>query len=231
MDGIAYATKAQTKRLAVNKALMKAGVLLEDPATCYIEETVKIAAGTLILPNTTLSGNTEIGAGCVIGPNSVIRDCNIGANVKIVCSYLDNAQIENEVTVGPFGYLRPGTHLKKGVKIGDFVEIKNATIGEGTKVSHLTYIGDADVGKFCNFGCGTVVVNYNGKEKFRSKIGDRAFIGCNTNLVSPVEIGSCGYTAAGSTITCDVPEGALAIARAKQENKAGWVKRKGYLKK
>lgn len=231
MDSITYANEMREKRLAVNHALMEAGVLLEDPATCYIDESVTIEAGALILPNTTISGNTVIGAGCVIGPNTVVQNCNIGTNVKITCSFLDGATLEENVTVGPFGYLRPGTHLKKGVKIGDFVEIKNATLGEGTKVSHLTYVGDADVGSFCNFGCGTVLVNYNGKEKFRSKIGDHAFIGCNTNLVSPVEVGSYGYTAAGSTITCDVPEGALAIARAKQENKAGWVKRKGYLKK
>lgn len=231
MDSITYAMETKKRRHATNEALMKAGVLLEDPATCYIDEAVKIEAGTVILPNTTISGNTVIRAGCVIGPNTVISDCQIGNNVKITCSYLTEARLEDQVTVGPFGYLRPGTHLKKGVKIGDFVEVKNATIGEGTKVSHLTYIGDADVGAFCNFGCGTVVVNYNGKEKNRSKIGDHAFIGCNTNLVSPVEVGSYGYTAAGSTITCDVPEGALAVARAKQENKAGWVKRKGYLKK
>ncbi len=231
MNSITYAMETEKKRRAVNEALMNAGVLMEDPATCYIDETVKIEAGTVILPNTTISGNTVIGAGSVIGPNTVIMDCQIGNGVKITCSYLTEATLEDEVKVGPFGYLRPGTHLKKGVKIGDFVEVKNATIGEGTKVSHLTYIGDADVGAFCNFGCGTVVVNYNGKEKFRSKIGDHAFIGCNTNLVSPVEVGSYGYTAAGSTITCDVPEGALAVARAKQENKAGWVKRKGYLNK
>ena len=123
---------------------------------------------------------------------------------------------------------------KMGVSViagEDFVEIKNATIGEGTKASHLTYIGDCDVGRFCNFGCGTVVVNYNGKEKFRSRIGDNAFIGCNTNLVSPVEVGNRGYTAAGSTVTNDVPEGALAIARAQQKNIVGWVDRKGYLNK
>lgn len=231
MDAITYAMEAKQKRLAINRAFMEAGVLLEDSSTCYLDETVRIAAGTLILPNTTISGNTVIGAGCVIGPNTVISGCTVGDGAKITCSYLTEATLENDVQVGPFAYLRPGTHLCQKVKIGDFVEIKNATLGEGTKVSHLTYIGDADVGCFCNFGCGTVVVNYNGKEKTRSKIGDHAFIGCNTNLVSPVEVGRYGYTAAGSTITCDVPEGALAIARAKQENIAGWVKRKGYLKK
>lgn len=231
MNCACYAKEKETKRNQVNNQLMLSGVRMEDPSTCYIDEEVTIAPGTLILPNTTISGNTVIGENCIIGPNTVIKDCKIQCGSEIVCSYLVEAEIGKEVKVGPFSYLRPGTVLCDRVKIGDFVEIKNATIGEATKASHLTYIGDCDVGKHCNFGCGTVVVNYNGKEKHRSKIGDRAFIGCNTNLVSPVEVGSYGYTAAGSTITCDVPDGALAIARAKQENKAGWVERKGYLNK
>ena len=231
MDCVAYAKEKETKRNAVNNRLMMAGVNMEDPSTCYIDEEVSIAPGTLILPNTTISGNTVIGEDCIIGPNTVIKNCKIQSRSEIICSYLVSASVGNEVKVGPFSYLRPGTILCDFVKIGDFVEIKNATIGAGTKASHLTYIGDCDVGEHCNFGCGTVVVNYNGKEKHRSKIGNYAFIGCNTNLVSPVEVGCYGYTAAGSTITCDVPEGALAVARAKQENKAGWVERKGYLNK
>ena len=231
MDCIAYAKEKESKKAAVNQRLMESGVILTDPSTCYIDESVVIAAGTKILPNTTISGDTHIGEGCVIGPNTVIADCTVGNGSTIVCSYLLGACVGNEVYVGPFAYLRPGTILSDRVKIGDFVEIKNATIGEGTKASHLTNNGDCDVGKHCNFGCGTVVVNYNGKEKFRSRIGDHAFLGCNTNLVSPVEVGSYGYTAAGSTVTENVPDGALAIARAKQENKTGWVQRKGYLTK
>ncbi len=210
---------------------IQAGVRVEDPATCYVEQQVRLAPGCVILPNTVISGNTVIGEGCVLGPNTVIQDCVIGANTTVFSSVLTGATIADQVTIGPFSYLRPGSRIERRVKIGDFVEIKNSVLGEGTKVSHLTYIGDADVGKGCNFGCGTVVVNYDGQNKHRSKIGDHAFLGCNTNLVSPVEVGTRGYTAAGSTITEHVPEGALAIARAKQENKIGWVDRKGYLNK
>lgn len=231
MNYASYASEKKLQREATNMRLMESGVKLEDPSACYIDESVFIAPGTVILPNTTISGATVIGENCVIGPNTVITDCRIRNGCTIMCSYLMGANIGNEVSVGPFSYLRPGTVLSDRVKIGDFVEIKNATIGEGTKASHLTYIGDCDVGRFCNFGCGTVVVNYNGKEKFRSRIGDNAFIGCNTNLVSPVEVGNRGYTAAGSTVTNDVPEGALAIARAQQKNIVGWVDRKGYLNK
>ena len=220
-----------TEQENTNQHLAKAGVVLYAPYSCYIEKDVLIGQGTKILPNTVILGKTVIGANCVIGPNTVIEDCTIGDGNEIVSSHLLRATVEQNAKIGPFAYLRPDAHIKNNVKIGDFVEIKNAVIGEGTKVSHLTYIGDADVGANCNFGCGAVVVNYNGKEKFRSKIGDHAFIGCNTNLVSPVSVGNFGYTAAGSTIIRDVPEGALAIARAKQENKEGWVTRKGYLNK
>ena len=144
---------------------------------------------------------------------------------------MKEAVVEDNVNIGPFAYLRPKAHIASNAKIGDFVEIKNANIGEGTKVAHLTYIGDADVGSKCNFGCGTVVVNYDGTKKHRTVIGDNAFIGCNTNLVSPVNVGDFSYTAAGSTITNDVPDGALGIARARQVNKEGWVEKRQYLKK
>lgn len=215
----------------INHRLAESGVILYVPSACYIGEDVTIGRGTKILPNTVITGKTVIGTNCVIGPNTVMEDCVIGNDNEILSSHLTKATVENGVKIGPFAYLRPDAHIKNNAKIGDFCEIKNAVIGEGSKVSHLTYIGDADVGCGCNFGCGSVVVNYNGKEKFRSKIGDHAFIGCNTNLVSPVIVGDLGYTAAGSTIIRNVPEGALAIARAKQENKPGWVKRKGYLNK
>ncbi|MBR5239341.1 MAG: hypothetical protein IKW04_02045 [Clostridia bacterium] len=214
-----------------NRRLEESGVILYAPSTCYIDPEVTVGAGTKILPNTVILGNTVIGKDCIIGPNTVIEDSTIGNHNEILSSHLTKAMVENNVKIGPFSYLRPNAHIKNNAKIGNFCEIKNAVIGEGTKASHLTYIGDADVGKNCNFGCGTVVVNYNGKEKFRSQIGDHAFIGCNTNLVSPVIVGDFGYTAAGSTITQNVPDGALAIARAKQENKQGWVTRKGYLDK
>jgi bifunctional UDP-N-acetylglucosamine pyrophosphorylase/glucosamine-1-phosphate N-acetyltransferase len=210
---------------------MLAGVIIEDPQTTYIDEKVSIKAGTTILPNTRITGDTQIGTGCVIGPNTIITNCKIGDDNEVLASVLTDAIVANNVHIGPFAYLRPKSIISDNVKIGDFVEIKNATIGDGTKVSHLTYIGDCDVGKKVNFGCGCVVVNYDGTNKHRSKVGDNAFIGCNTNLVSPVEIGESGYTAAGSTITKNVPDGSLAIARAKQEIKEGWVERKGYLKK
>jgi len=219
------------QQAAVNRRLKENGVILYVPSACYIGQEVSIGKGSQIFPNTVILGNTVIGENCVIGPNTVIEDCVIGNGNEIVASHLTEAIVENHVKIGPFSYLRPKAHIKNHAKIGDFVEIKNAVIGEGSKASHLTYIGDCDVGNGCNFGCGAVVVNYNGIRKSRSKIGDHAFIGCNTNLVSPVSVGDYGYTAAGSTITQHVPEGALAIARAKQENKEGWVKRKGYQKK
>ena len=222
---------SEKNRREILLRLREEGVIIYDPSTTYVEDTVIIKNGTKILPNTVLSGNTVIGNDCTLGPNTVIIDSVIGANNEILCSYLLEATVENETKIGPFSYLRPKAHIKSKAKIGNFVEVKNATIGEGTKASHLTYIGDADVGKGCNFGCGSVVVNYDGAKKHRSKIGDHAFIGCNTNLVSPVTVGPYGYTAAGSTITKDVPGGALAIARANQENKIGWVERKGYFKK
>lgn len=214
-----------------NRRLAEAGVILYVPSACYIGSEVTVGKGTRIFPNTVILGKTVIGENCTIGPNTVIEDCMIGDSNEIISSHLTQATVENRVKIGPFSYLRPKAHIQNDAKIGDFVEIKNAVIGEGSKASHLTYIGDADVGKHCNFGCGAVVVNYNGKEKFRSQIGDHAFIGCNTNLVSPVTVGDFGYTAAGSTIIRNVPDGALAIARAKQENKEGWVTRKGYLNK
>lgn len=214
-----------------NQRLANAGVMLYAPSACYISKDVTIGQGTKILPNTVILGKTVIGTNCVIGPNTVIEECFIGNSNEILSSHLVKAIVEDNVKIGPFAYLRPNAHIKSNAKIGNFVEIKNAVIGEGTKASHLTYIGDADVGCGCNFGCGSIVVNYNGKEKFRSQIGDHAFIGCNTNLVSPVSVGDFGYTAAGSTITRNVPDGALAIARATQENKEGWVKGKGYLDK
>lgn len=231
MDCLKYAEEKAALRKEVNQKLMISGVIIEDPQTTYIDETVSIKAGTTILPNSRITGETSIGSGCVIGPNTIISNCKIGDDNEILSSVLTDAVVENRVHIGPFAYLRPKSIISDNAKIGDFVEIKNATIGEGTKVSHLTYIGDCDVGKKCNFGCGCVVVNYDGTAKHRSKVGDNAFIGCNTNLVSPVEIGEYAYTAAGSTITQNVPSGALGIARAKQDNKEGWVERKGYLKK
>ena len=207
-------------------ALLAAGVLMMDPSTVYVEEGVSVGEGTLLLPGTILRGNTVIGKNCEIGPNTMITDCTVGDGAVVNSSQCNESVIDSGAHVGPFAYIRPNCRVGKDVKVGDFVELKNANIGDGTKISHLTYIGDSDVGEKCNFGCGTVVVNYDGKKKYRTTIGDHCFSGCNTNLVSPVNIGDWAYTAAGSTITEDVPEGNLAIGRARQVNKDQWNDRR-----
>ena len=184
---------------------------------------VTIGNGTRIQPGTQLRGSTVIGENCDIGPNSVIEDSTVGDGCTVNATQIYRSVLDNNVKIGPFCHVRPNSHLCEGVKIGDFVEVKNSTVGKDTHASHLTYIGDSDVGERVNFGCGTVCVNYNGFVKNRCVIGDDAFIGCNTNLVAPVTIGNGGYTAAGSTITDDVPSGALAIARARQVVKPEWA--------
>lgn len=178
-----------------------------------IGKDVKIGADTLILPNTIITGKTVIGKGCEIGANSHIEDCVIGDNVTLDNVKAVSSTIEDNVKIGPFAQLRPGCTIRKGVKIGDFVEIKNSDIGENTAVAHLTYLGDSDVGRGVNFGCGCVTANYDGVNKHRTEIGAHAFIGCNTNLIAPVKIGENAATGAGSTITKNVPENALAVER------------------
>lgn len=217
------------RRVSVRR-LCGDGVRFIDKEQVYIGPQVTVGAGTVLLPGTILRGRTVIGAGCEIGPNAMIRDCVIGDRVAVNASQLNESTVDDDTTVGPFAYVRPNTHVGKGVKVGDFVELKNSTIGDGTKISHLTYVGDTDAGAHINFGCGTVTVNYDGAKKFRTVIGDHAFIGCNTNLVAPVTVGDGAYTAAGSTITEDVPPDSLAIARDRQTVKKNWVlkrRRKG----
>lgn len=203
-----------------------AGVIFLSPDGILIDDTVEIAAGTTILPGTILRGATKIGAGSVIGPNSLLEDAVLGEKVTFNASQGYHCVIDSGAAIGPFSHIRPDSHICRDVHLGDFVEIKNATIGAGTSVSHLSYVGDSDVGEGCNFGCGVAVANYNGMGKNRCTVGDYAFIGCNTNLVAPVNIGAGAYTAAGSTITQDVPADALGIARAKQTNKEGWAAEK-----
>ncbi len=186
----------------------------------------KIGRGTEIHPTTEIRGNTEIGQNCVIGPCSVIHNSKIGDDCKINATQIYDAVLENNVSIGPFSQVRPNSRLCSGVKIGDFVEIKNSTVGNDTHASHLTYIGDSDVGKNVNFGCGTITSNYDGKNKYRTVIGDNVFVGCNTNLIAPVTLGNNSYVAAGSTITEDVPEDALGIARSRQTNKDNWAKKR-----
>ena len=213
-------------RKNINNALMVSGVDIPCTDGVMIGRDVRIGCGTTILPNTIILGNTEIGEGCTIGPNTYIKDGRIGNNVILDNVRLTDSEAEDGVDCGPFVHVRAGSRLCRGVHIGDFVEVKNSVVGEGTKSAHLTYIGDSDVGANVNFGCGTVTVNYDGKNKHRCKIGNHVFLGCNTNLIAPVEIGDYAFTAAGSTITDNVPENALSIARAKQINKEGWVTEK-----
>lgn len=221
---LSYANEIMKKR--INEYHMQNGVTIEDPSSTYISADAVIAADTVIMPSTIIQGETEIGTDCIIGPNARINNCIIKDGVTIDSSTLLNSYVDNYTTVGPYAYIRPNSKIGEHVKIGDFVEIKNSSIDDGTKVSHLTYVGDSDVGKSVNFGCGTVTVNYDGKNKFRTKIGDNAFIGCNTNLVAPVVVNEGAFTAAGSTITDDVPAGSLSIARSKQINKIGWAETK-----
>jgi bifunctional UDP-N-acetylglucosamine pyrophosphorylase/glucosamine-1-phosphate N-acetyltransferase len=207
--------------------LMLQGVTLIDPSNTYIDDTVTIGKDTIIYPGNTIEGKTMIGQGCIVYPNSRIVDSDIGNNVRIQASVILESKIGDGTTVGPFAYLRPNSQIGQGARIGDFVEVKNSSIGNGTKVSHLSYIGDANIGSGVNVGCGVVVVNYDGKVKHRTTVRDKAFIGCNANLVAPVEVKEGAYIAAGSTITDDVPEYSLAIARCRQTIKPEWVKKKG----
>ena len=202
-----------------------AGVSIMDPNNTYIDPRVKIGSGTVILPGTILRGRTVIGKNCTIGPNAYLENAKIGDNTVVNASQIYNSTVGFDTHVGPFAYIRPGSSVGNHVKVGDFVEIKNSVVDDGTKISHLTYVGDSDVGKNVNFGCGTVTVNYDRAKKYRTTIGDNAFIGCNTNLVAPVTVGEGAYTAAGSTITDDIPAMALAIARARQTNKKDWAAR------
>lgn len=210
--------------------IMLGGVTVIDPENTYIYGDVEIGMDTVVYPGTTISDGTVIGENCEIGPNSMIYNTKIGDNTAVISSRLTDSTVGSGVNIGPFAYLRPNSKISDNVKIGDFVEVKNSSIAKGTKVAHLTYIGDADVGSNVNFGCGTVVVNYDGKNKHRTTIGNNAFIGCNSNLVAPVTVKDGAYTAAGSTITEEVPEDSLAIARARQVNKDGWVKKNNKLK-
>ena len=212
-------------RKRINKMHLDNGVTIIDPNNTYIGVDVKIGQDTIIYPGNVIEGDTVIGESCVIYPNSRVNNSIIEEGVEIQSSVILDSKIGKNTTVGPFAYIRPESNIGNSVRIGDFVEIKKSTIGDNTKVSHLTYIGDAEVGTSCNFGCGTVVVNYDGKKKHKTKIGNNVFIGCNTNLVAPAEVKDNSYTAAGSTITKEVPEGSLAVARARQKNIDGWVER------
>lgn len=206
------------------------GVYFVDADRVILSREARIGTNSVIYPDVIIEGDTVIGQGVIIYPGTRIRNARIGDFCEIQHSVILDSTIGEETCVGPFAYIRPDSVIGDRVKIGDFVEIKKTTIGDGTKVSHLTYLGDAAIGKNVNFGCGTVIVNYDGKIKQTVTVDDNAFIGCNTNLVAPVRIGKNAYTAAGSTITQDVPDYALAIGRVRQEIKEHWVDKKGLKK-
>ena len=212
-----------TERLEILENFVSLGIEIPCFDGVIIDKTVEISPETVILPNTIIMGETKIGRGCVIGPNSYICDTIVGDNTKLNNTQSFNSQIGSGVTAGPFVHIRPNCKIADNVHIGNFVEVKNSTVDEGSKLPHLLYVGDSDVGKDVNFGCGCVTVNYDGRNKSRTTVKDGAFIGCNTNLVAPVTVGENAFTAAGSTITEDVPDNSLAVARNRQTIKENWV--------
>lgn len=221
----------ETARQRVLDRLMAAGVGFVCTDGIIIERNVQIGRGTEILPGTIIRGKTIIGENCKIGPNCLIENTVIGDNVTLNTVQAYDSQIDSGVRIGPYVHIRPDSHICTGVKIGDFVEIKNSEIGEGTMIAHLAYLGDSDIGRHVNIGCGTVTVNFDGLKKSRCEIGDHAFIGCNNNLIAPVSLGKDCYTAAGATITADVPDYALAIDRGTLHIKEGYTLRKFAKKK
>ncbi|PTM54823.1 bifunctional UDP-N-acetylglucosamine pyrophosphorylase/glucosamine-1-phosphate N-acetyltransferase [Desmospora activa DSM 45169] len=221
---VQLAQAEQTMRRRILEQLMMDGVTVVDPVSTFIEADVVVGADTVIEPGTYLRGNTRIGEGCVIGPQADLKDVEVGDEVTIRQSVIQESRVEDRVTVGPFAYIRPGSHLEEQSKVGCFVDLKKARLGKGSKIAHLAYVGDADVGEGVNVGCGALTVNYDGFNKHRTVIEDGAFIGCNVNLVAPVTIGKGAYVAAGSTVTDDVPAEALAIARERQTNKEDYMR-------
>lgn len=215
-DRVQLAQAEAILRQRKNLQLMRSGVTIMDPVSTFIDHQVQIAPDTVILPFTIIEGQTEIGQACEIGPSTRISDSVIGDGVHIESSRVIQAQIGESCTIGPFAYLRPGTVLHNNVKVGDFVEIKKSVIGENSKVPHLSYVGDATVGRKVNIGAGTITCNYDGRNKNPTVLADGVFIGSNTNLVAPVKMGENSMTGAGSTITRDVPADTLAVERADQ---------------
>lgn len=221
-DRIQLAATEDYLKMKINQALMKQGVTISDPRFTYIDPQVEVGQDSQILPGTFILGNTKIGEGCIIGPHTIIIDSIIENNTEIVFSQINGARIGPHNSVGPFANIRPGTVTDSQVKIGDFVEVKNSQVGIGSKVPHLIYLGDAEVGKNVNIGAGTITCNYDGVHKHHTHIKDGAFIGCNVNLVAPVTVGADATVGAGSTITKEVPDKTLGIARSRQENISKW---------
>lgn len=220
-DRVQLAAAAGLLRRRHLEVLMRAGVSVMDPEHTYVDVDVTVGPETVLLPGTILEGATTVGAGAAIGPSSHLTDCVVGDRAVVHSTRADGAEVGPDVEVGPFAHLRPGTRLAPRAKVGAFVQTKNATVGEGAKVPHLAYLGDAEVGAGANVACGVVTVNYDGRQKHRTVIGEGAFVGCGTMLVAPVTVGDGAFVGAGSTITDDVPPEALAIARARQVTKEG----------
>ena len=225
-DRVQLAESASLLRDRINEDLMKSGVTIVDPLTTWVDATATIAPDVVLAPGTAIHGATTIASGAVIGPRTTLIDCTVAANARVLESQCTEAVIGEGVNVGPYSYLRAGTKLLSGSKVGAYVEMKNATLGEGSKVPHLSYVGDAVIGEGTNIGAATIFVNYDGVEKHYSVVGDHVRIGSDSMLVAPVTIGDGAYTAAGSVITEDVPAGAIGVGRAKQRNVLGWVLRK-----
>lgn len=222
-DRVALSEAERIMRARITEKHMRAGVSIIDPATTYISAEAEIGADTIIQPNVMIEGATKIGEDCFISSGTTISNSVIGDRTSIRSSHIYDSKVGEDVAVGPFAHLRPQSDLGNDVKIGNFVEVKKASLGNNSKVSHLSYIGDAEIGANVNVGCGTITVNYDGKNKYLTKIEDDSFIGCNSNLIAPVTIGKGSYVAAGSTISKNVPSDSLAIARARQENKEGYA--------
>jgi bifunctional UDP-N-acetylglucosamine pyrophosphorylase / glucosamine-1-phosphate N-acetyltransferase len=208
------------------RRLMDSGVTIADPRTTFVDFGVEVGEDTVILPNSYLLSGTVIGRGCSVGPGALLDGASIGDRVRVVFSTVEDSEVGPDCTIGPYAHLRPGSVLEGGVKVGNFAEVKNSRLGAGVKVSHHSYVGDADVGRDTNVGAGAVFVNYDGRDKHRTTVGDGAFIGCNVNIVAPVTVNEGAYLAAGSTITEDVPAQSLAIARQRQRVIIDWVGRR-----
>jgi len=218
------AEATEIKRRAILRSLAESGVTIVDPGSTDISADVQIGRDTCILPNTVIEGKTVIGVGCHIGPNSWIKHCVIADDCRVFMSHLERAKMDSGSRVGPFSNLRPHAVLKESTKIGNFVEVKNSVLGPHASVSHLTYLGDAEVGEFTNIGAGTITCNYDGFGKSKTVIGNNCFVGSNSTLIAPLTIGDEAMVAAGSVVSKDVPEGAMAMGRARQENKEGWFR-------
>ena len=224
-DRVALAYAENVMRNRINTKHMLAGVTLVDPTNTYIAPNAIIGRDTTIYPNVTIKSNTVIGEDCQIKPNSYLENVKLGNGVKVLSSTISDSKIGDFTSVGPYAHIRNNCELGEHVRVGNFVELKNTTYGDGSKTAHLSYLGDTEVGNNTNIGCGTITVNYDGKNKYRTKIGNDAFIGCNSNLIAPLEIGDGAVVAAGTTVTENAPDDTLVIARVKQENKMGSAKK------